>query len=199
MSQVQLVDKSISPEMLLNAYAQGVFPMADDGEILWFSPEKRGVIPVDERFHINHGLKRALKKQPFELAMDRDFIGVMQGCAERKETWIDERIVASYVRLHQLGFAHSVECWDEDGLQGGLYGVRLGNAFFGESMFSRKSNASKIALVWLVEWMRSEQMTLLDTQWLTTHLQTFGGYEVEREEYMVMLEDAIEPFLKKYT
>ena len=181
----------IPPNILLGAYAQGVFPMAEEGEIFWFSPEKRGVIPVDERFHIPRGLRKSLHKEPFEVRRDTSFREVMMGCAEREETWIDKNILESYCSLFELGFAHSFECWDEEGLQGGLYGVRLGNAFFGESMFSRKSDASKIALVKLVEWMREEEMTLLDTQWLTEHLKQFGGMEVPRGVYLGLLEEAI--------
>ncbi len=119
----------------------------------------------------------------------------MLGCAEREETWIDQVIVNSYAELHRFGFAHSVECWDEDGLQGGLYGVQFEGAFFGESMFSRKSNASKIALVYLDEYLRESHGKLLDTQWMTEHLKQFGGYEVPREEYLKMLAEAIGPLV----
>mgnify|MGYP002622384174 CR=1 FL=1 len=182
----------ISPEILLSAYAQGVFPMADDGEIAWFSPVMRGLIPLDERFHVPKGLRRALRKRPFELRRDTAFEEVMRACADRDETWIDDALVASYVRLFELGHAHSVECWDDEGLQGGLYGVRLGRAFFGESMFSRKTDASKIALVHLVGWLRDEGVRLLDTQWMTAHLRQFGGYEVPRARYLAMLGEALE-------
>lgn len=116
----------------------------------------------------------------------------MEGCSEREETWIDPVIMNSYCQLHELGFAHSMECWDEDGLQGGLYGVALGKVFFGESMFSRKTDASKIALVYLVEWMRENDYLLLDTQWMTQHLVQFGGMEVPREEYLVLLSEALQ-------
>jgi leucyl/phenylalanyl-tRNA--protein transferase len=173
----------IPNDVLLEAYSRGVFPMAEEGEILWFSPEKRGLIPLDDRFHIPHGLKKALKKKPFEVRWDTAFREVMLGCAEREETWIDEVILESYCALHAAGHAHSVECWDEDGLQGGLYGVALPSAFFGESMFSRKTDASKIALVGLVEGLRKRDCQLLDTQWMTTHLKQFGGYELPREQY----------------
>jgi leucyl/phenylalanyl-tRNA--protein transferase len=162
----------IPPEVLLSAYAQGVFPMAHDGEIQWFSPQRRGLIPLDGRFHIPHGLKRALKRQPFEIRRDTAFREVMLACADRDETWIDEVILESYCHLHQLGHAHSVECWDEQGLQGGLYGVELRGAFFGESMFSRKTDASKIALVALVD------------------LRQFGGYELTRRQYHAALAEA---------
>jgi leucyl/phenylalanyl-tRNA--protein transferase len=176
---------------LLEAYRRGIFPMAEDGELLWFSPERRGLIPLDERFHVPKGLKRALRRRPFEVRRDHAFEAVIRACAERDETWIDETIVASYTRLHALGFAHSVECWDDDGLQGGLYGVKLGRAFFGESMFSRKTDASKIALVHLVEWLRGEGVVLLDTQWMTEHLRQFGGYELARDEYLIALQEAL--------
>lgn len=181
----------IPPQVLLAAYAQGVFPMADEGGIAWFSPVMRGVIPLDGRFHIPKGLRRSLGKRPFVLKRDTAFEEVMRACADREETWIDETIIASYVRLHEEGFAHCVECWDGDGLQGGLYGVRLGRAFFGESMFSRKTDASKIALVHLVEWLREEGAILLDTQWMTDHLRQFGGYEVPRGKYLEMLGEAV--------
>jgi len=151
--------------------------MAEDGEIYWFDPVMRGVIPLDERFHISKSLQRTLKKKPFEIRWDTAFREVMEGCASRNETWIDSVILESYCQLHDLGFAHSVECWDDDGLQGGLYGIRLEDAFFGESMFSRKRDASKVALVSLVEWLREDGVVLLDTQWLTEHLKQFGGYE----------------------
>ena len=183
--------KIIPPNVLLGAYAEGVFPMAEDGEIHWFSPVMRGVIPIDDEFHIPHGLKRSLKKEPYEVKMDTDFRGVIQGCSEREETWIDDVIQDSYCELHKLGFAHSVECYDEEGLQGGLYGVSLGRAFFGESMFSRKPDASKIALVHLVEWMRENDYLLLDTQWMTEHLLQFGGKEIPREEYLKLLAEAL--------
>lgn len=190
-STPHLPKKSISPDLLLQAYSEGVFPMAEEGEILWFSPELRGVIPLDERFHIRKSLRRVLKKQPFEVKMDTAFREVMLACADREETWIDSMILESYCTLHRLGFAHSVECWDEDGLQGGLYGVSLGKAFFGESMFSRKTDASKIALVSLVEVLRENGFKLLDTQWMTSHLRQFGGYELPRDEYLAVLKDAL--------
>lgn len=184
-------NEAISPQILLGAYAQGVFPMAEDGEILWFSPLQRGIIPLDERFHIPRGLRKALRKKPFEIRIDTDFSGVIDGCASREETWIDDIITESYLELHHSGFAHSFECWDDEGLQGGLYGVALGRAFFGESMFSRKTDASKIALVHLVNWLRDNHYQLLDTQWMTDHLRQFGGYEVPRPVYQEMLHEAV--------
>lgn len=181
----------IPPEILLEAYAKGVFPMAENGEILWFSPERRGLIPLDERFHIPHGLAKSLKRKPFEVRWNTAFREVMLGCAARDETWIDEAILESYCALHDLGHAHSVECWDADGLQGGLYGVALPGAFFGESMFSCKTDASKIALVALVGRLREMDVTLLDTQWMTGHLKQFGGYELSRKDYHAALGQAL--------
>ncbi len=182
----------IPSDILLNAYAQGVFPMANDGELSWYSPEMRGIIPLDDRFHINRGLKKALRKQLFTVRRNTAFEDVMRACAERTDTWIDETIIASYCSLHDIGHAHSIECWDADGLQGGLYGVSLEGAFFGESMFSRKTDASKIALVHLVNWLRDEKFQLLDTQWITDHLRTFGGIEVPRAEYLELLKSALQ-------
>ena len=181
----------IPPETLLNAYAQGVFPMAEEGGLVWVSPKIRGIIPLDDRFHIPHGLKKKLRKKPFEIRINTAFREVMLGCADRPSTWIDGVILESYCALHELGYAHSVECWDEEGLQGGLYGVSLGKAFFGESMFSRKTDASKIALVALVGRLRSQGYGLLDTQWMTDHLRTFGGCELEREKYLELLSQSI--------
>jgi leucyl/phenylalanyl-tRNA---protein transferase len=180
--------KIIPPEVLLEAYKQGVFPMAESGEILWFSPEHRGIIPLDARFHIPHGLVKSLKRMPFEIRWDTAFREVMLGCAARDETWIDPIILESYCQLHHLGHAHSVECWDAEGLQGGLYGVALPGVFFGESMFSRKTDASKIALVSLVGRLRERGFNLLDTQWMTDHLSQFGGYELTRQDYHGLLQ-----------
>jgi leucyl/phenylalanyl-tRNA--protein transferase len=181
----------IPSSVLLDAYANGVFPMADGAEIQWFSPSLRGLIPLDERFHVSHGLARSLKKAPFEIRWNTAFRDVVLGCASRDETWIDEIILDSYEALHRLGHAHSVECWDAEGLQGGLYGVELPGVFFGESMFSRKTDASKIALVHLVEKLRAHGFSLLDTQWITPHLMQFGAYELEREAYHAALREAL--------
>lgn len=165
--------------------------MADDGEIFWYEPKMRGLIPLDERFHVSRSLKKLWNKKPFEIRYDTAFREVMLGCAERKETWIDPVILESYCKLHEIGHAHSVECWDEEGLQGGLYGVSIGKVFFGESMFSRKTNASKIAMIALVEQLRAQGFQLLDTQWMTDHLRTFGGIEMPQEEYLKWLKVAI--------
>lgn len=173
----------IPVDLLLHAYRQAVFPMAmEDGEIAWFSPDPRTVIPLDA-FHVPHGLKRTLKKRPFEIRINTAFEAVMSGCAQREETWIDDRIRASYFELHRLGYAHSVESWQEGRLVGGLYGVALGGAFFGESMFHEVTDASKVALHALVERLRERGFSLLDTQWTTPHLTTFGAIEISRADY----------------
>lgn len=181
----------IEPDLLLGAYAQGIFPMGmPEGDLAWFSPDPRGVLPL-EGFHLPHGLARALKKNRFELRYDTAFEAVMRACAEREETWIDEEIVRSYVELHRLGFAHSVEAWREGTLAGGLYGVSLGGAFFGESMFHRETDASKVALCALVERLRERRFALLDLQWVTPHLATFGAIEIPRREYLSRLRKAL--------
>jgi len=180
--------------MLLAAYAQGIFPMAVNkrGDIRWFSPDPRALIPLDERFHIPHGLKRALKKNRFEIRINSDFAGVMQSCATlHGDTWISKKIIAAYCELHRLGFAHSVETWLDGELAGGLYGVHLRGAFFGESMFHRVTDASKIALVALVERLRAGGFALLDTQWTTPHLEQFGTCEIPRADYLKLLDVAL--------
>lgn len=181
----------IPPEILLEGYSKGLFPMAHQGVIHWFSPERRGLIPLDDRFRIPHGLQRSLKRMPFEIRRNSAFREVMLGCAAREETWIDEVILQSFCHLHALGYAQSIECWDEEGLQGGLYGVELPGVFFGESMFSRKTDASKIALVALVDDLRARGFGLLDTQWMTPHLRQFGGYELPREDYLIALREIL--------
>jgi len=185
------VPEVIPADVLLDAYAGGVFPMAQAGEIRWFSPVRRGLIPLDERFHVPRGLRRSLRRKPFEVRWDTAFREVMLGCAAREDTWIDGVILESYCALHAAGFAHSVECWDDAGLQGGLYGVELPGVFFGESMFARKSDASKIALVGLVERLRARHFRLLDTQWMTPHLRQFGGYELTRHQYSAVLREVL--------
>ena len=174
----------ISAELLLHAYRNAVFPMASpDGEIAWYSPDPRGIIPLDEGFRVPHGLRRTLKKGRFEIRVDTAFETVMRECAAREETWINEEIIASYTALHRLGHAHSVEAWLEGRLAGGLYGVALGGAFFGESMYHEVTDASKVALHALVMRLRARGFELLDTQWLTPHLETFGAVEIPRADY----------------
>jgi leucyl/phenylalanyl-tRNA--protein transferase len=185
----------LEPELLLNAYCRGIFPMAVNarGEIGWFSPDPRAIIPLDDRFHVPHGLQRRLKKNPFQVSFDQDFERVMRECAakRREGTWISEEILESYCRLHQLGHAHSVEARLHSKLVGGLYGVHIGGAFFGESMFHRVTDASKVALVALVERLRERGFTLLDTQWVTPHLAQFGTTEIPRREYLRLLRRAV--------
>lgn len=174
----------IAPDLLLEAYAGGMFPMAmENGEMGWFSPDPRGIIPIKD-FHIPHGLKKVLKKNPFEIRYNTAFGAVMRGCADRDTTWISEMIHASYVKLHELGFAHSVEVWEKNKLVGGLYGVSMGGVFFGESMFSRVANASKVALAHLVQRLDERGYVLLDTQWVTEHLTQFGAHEIPRATYL---------------
>jgi leucyl/phenylalanyl-tRNA--protein transferase len=181
----------IDPRLLLEAYAQGVFPMAmEDGEMGWFSPDPRGIIPIRE-FHVPHGLKRLLRRGAYEVRLNTAFTAVMRGCADRESTWINESILRSYVRLYELGFAHSVETWMGHRLVGGLYGVAIGGAFFGESMFSRETGASQVALHALVRRLDERGFTLLDTQWTTEHLSRFGAHEIAREDYLRRLERAI--------
>ena len=185
----------LEPDLLLTAYRRGIFPMAMNarGTIGWFSPDPRAIIPLDDRFHIPHGLRRTLKKAAFEVTFDRAFPSVIRECAAQREegTWISPQIRTSYRRLHQLGHAHSVEVWADSQLVGGLYGVHIGAAFFGESMFHRATDASKVALVALVERLRQQEFVMLDTQWQTPHLRQFGTHEIPRVEYLEMLERAV--------
>lgn len=181
----------IPAELLLEAYRRGIFPMAmEDGEIGWFSPDPRAIIPL-ESFHLPHGLRRSLRKQLYEVRFNSCFEQVMRSCADRAETWISQEIIASYVHLHKLGMAHSVEAWSGDQLVGGLYGVSLGGAFFGESMFHRATDASKYALHALVQHLNDRGFTLLDTQWITPHLQTFGAIEIPRSRYLQLLANSL--------
>jgi leucyl/phenylalanyl-tRNA---protein transferase len=184
--------KTIDPDFLLRAYCGGYFPMAEsrEGEIQWYSPDPRAIFDLKE-FHIPRSLSLILKKKNFEVEIDRDFEGVMRKCAEREDTWISEDIVQSYVTLYRLGFAHSVESWRNEKLVGGLYGVSIAGAFFGESMFSIEKDASKVALVYLVDRLKERGYELLDTQFLTSHLARFGAKEVSRKEYLERLGKAL--------
>lgn len=162
----------------------------ENGAIEWFSPDPRGILPLAE-FHVPHGLQRTVRKNKFEIRCNTVFTEIMRRCAERSETWINEEIVESYTRLHEMGCAHSVEAWLEGKLAGGLYGVSIGGAFFGESMFHDVTDASKVALCALVNRLRAQKFLLLDTQWLTPHLQQFGAVEVSRRQYMHLLTRAV--------
>ncbi|MCA3455264.1 MAG: leucyl/phenylalanyl-tRNA--protein transferase [Rhodobacter sp.] len=184
---------AITPDILLRAYAAGIFPMAesrDDPSIHWIDPKRRGIIPLN-RFHISRSLRRRLLHSDYAIRTDSDFAGVVQGCAGRDETWINDDIFLLYLALHRAGYAHSLEVWDADALIGGAYGVALGAAFFGESMFSRRRDASKVALAWLVDRLRAGGFTLFDTQFLTAHLASLGAVEISRAEYRTLLAAAL--------
>jgi leucyl/phenylalanyl-tRNA--protein transferase len=187
----------LTPELLLRAYANGVFPMAESAqsdELMWFDPPHRGVLPLHE-FHVPRRLRKTVRHFPFNVRIDTAFRQVMAGCAgggpQRPSTWINEEITEAYCQLHALGHAHSVECWLDEKLVGGLYGVSLGAAFFGESMFSRITDASKVALVHLVARLRAGGFQLLDTQFITEHLAQFGATEIPRHRYRAQLDRAV--------
>jgi leucyl/phenylalanyl-tRNA--protein transferase len=189
---------ALTPELVLRAYMVGLFPMAeraDDPEVFWVDPEKRGVMPIDT-FHVPRSLKKVVRQGRFEVRVDHDFAAVMRGCAAPRakpgETWINDQIVGVYCSLNAQGFAHSVECWLDGALVGGLYGVALRGAFFGESMFSRATDASKVALVHLVARLRRGGYTLLDAQFVTPHLARFGAVEIPRRVYRKQLAAAMD-------
>ena len=189
---------SLTAELLLHAYRAGLFPMAerrDSTELYWLDPEQRGVLPLD-RFHMPKRLRRTVLSGAYAVTADRAFADVIAGCAEsasgREETWINREIVHLFTALHRSGHGHSVECWADGALVGGLYGVSLGGAFFGESMFSRARDASKVALVHLVARLRLGGYTLLDTQFTTAHLQQFGAHEIPRARYRRLLAEAVD-------
>ena len=184
---------SLTPELLLHGYSIGIFPMAEhrhDPEIFWVDPRERGVMPLNG-FHLSRSLKRSLKKSDYRIGINEDFIGTVDGCADRAETWINDEIRTLYGALHARGKAHSLEVWDGADLIGGVYGVTLGSAFFGESMFSRRRDASKIALAYLVDRLRLARFTLFDTQFITPHLASLGGVEISRALYHNMLQEAL--------
>lgn len=184
---------NLTPELLLHAYASGVFPMADsrdDPEVYWVDPKRRGIFEVGG-MHQSRSLRRAILRAPFDMRFNTDFAGVLDGCADRPETWINDTIRALYLELHAMGHAHSVECWQDGALVGGVYGVSLGRAFFGESMFSRRTNASKIALAYLNDRLARTGFTLFDTQFLTDHLASLGAIEISRAEYRQRLARAL--------
>lgn len=191
-------DLVLTPEILLRAYAAGIFPMSetrDDDELFWVDPEYRGLIPLGSDFHVPRKLKKFVRSRPFEVHLDRDFESVMHACAAsgegRRETWINKEIIRLYTGLHRMGHAHSVECWQDGELVGGLYGVSLKGAFFGESMFSRTRDASKVALIYLVTLLNHGGYSLLDAQFVTDHLRQFGAFEVPRKRYHDFLDNAL--------
>jgi leucyl/phenylalanyl-tRNA--protein transferase len=181
----------LSPALIVCAYERGIFPMAeDDGTLNWYSPDPRAVFPL-EAFHVPRNLAKTVRRGVFEVHIDQDFEGVLRGCADRAETWISAEIHAAYLGLHRLGQAHSVEAWVDGQLVGGLYGVALGGAFFGESMFSRATDASKVCLVHLVERLRERGFALLDSQLPNPHLLQFGQALISRRVYLAQLEAAL--------
>ena len=183
----------LTPELLLHGYSIGIFPMAehrDDPEIFWVDPRRRGVFPLDG-FHISRSLSRAMRRTRFTITTNTAFNDVVAGCADRADTWINAEIFSLYAQLHTLGHAHALEVWEDDMLVGGVYGVTLGRAFFGESMFSRRDNASKIALACLVDRLNRGGVTLFDTQFLTPHLASLGAQEITRAAYHARLEMAL--------
>ena len=185
--------EELTPRVLLYAYATGVFPMADSAdsdEIFWFNPENRGVLPLDA-LHISRSLGKVLRSRRFRVTADQCFEAVLAACADRDETWINAEIKSLYTKLHMMGHAHSVEVWEGSELVGGLYGVTLGAAFFGESMFSIRNNTSKVALVGLVARLNLGGFKLLDMQFLTPHLKSLGGVQISRENYQAQLASAI--------
>ena len=186
------MDQRLTPELVLRAYRAGVFPMADpDGEIGWYSPDPRCIFPLD-RFHVPRTVRQAVQREVFEIRINTAFDALIAACADRPEgTWISDKIMAVYRTLHRRGYAHSVESWQGAELAGGLYGVALGGGFFGESMFTRVSNASKVALAALAERLRARGFVLLDTQWSTPHLARFGAVEIPRREYLRRLRAAL--------
>ncbi len=188
----------VTPQVLLRAYAAGVFPMAesaDDPSLYWVEPEERGVFPLDA-IHVSKSLRQLVRAKPFEIRVDHNFVNVIAACAEvtdqRESTWINGRIRSLYSQLHKMGCAHSLESWQDGKLVGGLYGVRIGSAFFGESMFSRVSGASKVAFVHLAARLNCGGFTLLDAQFLNSHIETLGAVTIKKADYQKKLELAIE-------
>lgn len=185
--------RELAPDRLLAAYAAGIFPMAEgraDPEVHWVLPRRRGILPLDG-FRISRSLRRTILRAPLAIGIDSDFAGVLAGCADRPETWINAPIAAAYLALHRAGHAHSLEVREAGRLVGGIYGVALGGAFFGESMFSGRRDASKVALAYLVDRLRAAGFVLFDTQFLTPHLASLGGIEIDRADYRRRLDRAL--------
>lgn len=184
----------ITPDILLSAYAQGLFPMAEtreSQELRWFDPDPRGILPLDS-FHVPRRLQQTMRQNPYRLSFDEDFSGVIHGCATaRAETWINAEIISLYTQLHERGFAHSVEAWKGDMLAGGVYGIAMGGAFFGESMFSTAKDASKIALAHLVAHLNAQGYSLFDTQFVNPHIAQFGALSIQRHQYHAQLANAL--------
>ena len=188
------MDISLAPETLIRAYCNGIFPMAegkDTDKIFWVSPEIRGVIPLN-KFHISKSLRRSIVKRDYKIKINTDFLGVIKNCADRSESWINSDILKAYSDLFNLGFCHSIEVWDNEDLIGGIYGLAIKRAFFGESMFSKRSNASKIALAYLVSRLKYGGFLLFDVQFQSEHLKTLGAIEVLKANYQDLLKNALE-------
>lgn len=186
-------EHSLTPDLLLDAYEIGFFPMAegrDSAQLRWYAPRQRGVFPLD-RFHISRSLRRRILHSPFQIRTDHDFAGTIMSCADRPETWINNRLFNVYLDLYHRGHAHSIEVWDGADLVGGVFGVTLGAAFFGESMFSRRTDASKIALAYLVHRLRAGGFILFDTQFITPHLASLGAVQIPAATYRVRLRNAV--------
>jgi len=186
-------EPELTPKLLLQAYASGIFPMAesqDDPTVFWVDPSRRGILPL-EKFHISRSLRKVILSGRFQSRFNSDFAATVAACAEREETWINATIFDLYIALNRMGFAHSQEIWEDDELVGGVYGVALGGAFFGESMFSRRTDASKVALAYLIDRLRLTGFTLFDTQFITPHLRSLGGEEIDRSVYLDRLEQAL--------
>jgi leucyl/phenylalanyl-tRNA--protein transferase len=184
---------ALDPRLLLQGYAMGIFPMADSrdaAEVFWVEPRSRAILPLD-RFHVSHSLRRTLRSDKFTVTADRAFAEVVASCAEREETWINADIERAMLSLFRLGHAHSIEVWKEEELVGGLYGVSLGRAFFGESMFSRMTDSSKTALAWLVARLKTGGYSLLDCQFMTGHLASLGAIAIPRDRYVALLATAL--------
>jgi leucyl/phenylalanyl-tRNA---protein transferase len=183
----------LDPRLLLQGYATGIFPMADSrgaDELFWVEPRNRAIIPLDH-FHVSRSLGRTIRSGSFTVSRDRDFAGVIAACADREETWINAELEQAMLALHGSGHAHSIEVWQGETLAGGIYGVKLGRAFFGESMFNRVRDASKVALAWLVARMKVGNFTLLDCQFMTDHLASLGAVSITRETYVALLSAAL--------
>jgi leucyl/phenylalanyl-tRNA--protein transferase len=184
---------ALDPRLLLQGYAMGIFPMADSrtaDEVFWVEPRTRAIIPIDG-LHLSHSLRRTIRSDRFKVTLDTAFADVVRGCADREETWINADIERAVLSLHRLGHAHSIEVWSGQDLVGGLYGVKLGRAFFGESMFSRMTDASKVALAWLVARLKAGGYSLLDCQFMTEHLASLGAVPVSKERYSALLAVAL--------
>ena len=185
---------SLTPDLLLHAYSVGVFPMAEhreDDEIFWVDPKRRGIFPIDD-FHISRSLAKTIRQGRFQITINRAFTEVVEACADREETWINAEIFDRYQDLHEISHAHSLEVWQDGNLAGGVYGVSLGAGFFGESMFSRQRDASKVALAYLMDRLTQAGFSLCDTQFITPHLASLGAVEISRADYKAQLKEAME-------